>query len=61
MNAVDTNVFVYSMDRNEPAKLAKAQLLLQNLHLSASITTLYTEDMGAPRTIDTVQLVNPFV
>src|SRR5207248_2675155 len=28
---------------------------------AANITTLYTEDMGAPRTIDQIQLVNPFV
>ncbi|WP_254507218.1 PIN domain-containing protein [Anatilimnocola floriformis] len=27
---------------------------------SAGITTLYTEDMGAPRTIDGISLVNPF-
>lgn len=26
----------------------------------AGVATLYTEDMGAPRTIDVVQLVNPF-
>jgi len=26
----------------------------------AGVTTLYTEDMGAPRKIDTVELVNPF-
>jgi predicted nucleic acid-binding protein len=26
----------------------------------AHVTTLYTEDMGAPRKIDTVELVNPF-
>lgn len=26
----------------------------------SGITTLYTEDMGAPRKIDTVDLVNPF-
>jgi predicted nucleic acid-binding protein len=24
------------------------------------VTTLYTEDMGAPRTIDSVELINPF-
>jgi predicted nucleic acid-binding protein len=138
MNAVDTNVFVYSLDRNEPLKQAKAQQLLQDLHVatqptfllwqvlgelvqrlrywrdqgkitgpefvqhvqvfrqlfplalptsgvldhaldlaqryslshwdsmivgacqSAGFTMLYTEDMGAPRIIDTVELVNPF-
>ena len=26
----------------------------------AGVTMLYTEDMGAPRNIDTVELVNPF-
>ena len=31
MNAVDTNVFVYSLDANEPDKQAKAKLLLAGL------------------------------
>jgi predicted nucleic acid-binding protein len=31
MNAVDTNVFVYSLDVSEPIKQAKAQLLLDGL------------------------------
>jgi predicted nucleic acid-binding protein len=31
MNAVDTNVFVYSLDANEPDKQAKAKLLLARL------------------------------
>ncbi|MBW3599214.1 MAG: PIN domain-containing protein [Planctomycetes bacterium] len=31
MNAVDTNVFVYALDTNEPAKQAKAQALLTQL------------------------------
>ena len=26
----------------------------------AGVTTLYTEDIGAPRKIDSVELVNPF-
>ncbi len=29
--------------------------------IEADVDTLYTEDMGAPRQIETVQLVNPFV
>ncbi len=29
--------------------------------LEAGIDTLYTEDMGSPRTIEGVKLVNPFV
>jgi predicted nucleic acid-binding protein len=28
--------------------------------LEAGVTTLYTEDMGAPRKIDTIELINPF-
>jgi predicted nucleic acid-binding protein len=139
MNAVDTNVFLYSVDRNEPTKQLKAQQLLQQLrsgsqptfllwqvlcelgqqlrrwrdqgrltpaefgqhvqafrHVfplsmptpavfdlaliladrfslahwdsmilgacqTAGIAILYTEDMGAPRIIDGVQLINPLV
>jgi predicted nucleic acid-binding protein len=138
MNAVDTNILLYSIDRKEPIKQAKAQQLLQKLHSadevtillwqilgeltqqlrrwrdqgdltpvefsehvqafrhlfplvlptpeafdkaldlseryslshwdsmilgacrSAGATRLYTEDMGSPRTIDGVELVNPF-
>ena len=138
MNAVDTNVFLYSVDRNEPAKQLKAQQLLQQLrsapeptvllwqvlgelaqqlrrwrdqgrltpaeylqHIQAfrhlfplaipeaqafdsaldlgerfslshwdrmvlgacyvdGVTRLYTEDMGAPRRIDAIELINPF-
>lgn len=138
MNAVDTNVLLYSVDRNEPTKQLLAQQLLQQLrsaaeptlllwqvlgelaqqlrrwrdqgrvtasefgqhvqafrHLfplmlptaqafdsaliladrfslshwdsmilgacqAAGATRLYTEDMGAPRTIDGIELINPF-
>jgi predicted nucleic acid-binding protein len=138
MNAVDTNVLLYSIDRNEPIKQLKAQQLLRDLHSaaeptillwqvlgeltqqlrrwcdqgrltpiefsehvqafrhlfplvlptpaafdaaielyarfglshwdsmivgacrSAGATRLYTEDMGSPRTIDGVELINPF-
>jgi predicted nucleic acid-binding protein len=139
MNAVDTNILLYSVDRRDPIKQVKAQAKLQALaigivptvlpwqvigeliqqlrrwrdlslltpvefkkHLSsfrttfplilpdpsvvdhaldladrftlshwdsmllgacraANVTTLFTEDMGAPRTIDTVQLINPLL
>jgi len=138
MNAVDTNVLLYSVDRNEPAKQLKAQQLLSQLRAAAEptfllwqvlgeltqqlrrwrdqnrltptefaqhiqafrhlfplvlptpdvydaaldlserfslshwdsmllgacrasgVTHLYTEDMGSPRTIDGIELVNPF-
>ena len=139
MNAVDTNVFIYRLDRREPVKQGKARSLLRHLALDttptvllwqvlgelvrqlrywqdqgrltrdgflryvavfrglyplimptpevldraldlagrhslshwdsmllgacqeADVTTLYTEDMGAPTTYDGVELVNPFV
>jgi predicted nucleic acid-binding protein len=31
MNAVDSNIFIYSLDRHEAAKQLKAQHLLQQL------------------------------
>jgi predicted nucleic acid-binding protein len=139
MNAVDTNIFLYSIDRSEPTKQLKAQQLLQQLRSApeptfllwqvlgelgqqlrrwrdqgkmtpaeflqhaqafrhpfplsmptpvvfdlalnladrfslahwdsmilaacqaAGIAVLYTEDIGAPRTIDGIQLINPLV
>ena len=138
MNAVDTNILVYSLDRHEPTKQLKAQQLLQQLRAApgatillwhvvgefvqqlrrwrdqgkltatdfaqhiqafrylfplmlptaeafdaalnlaerfslshwdsmilgachaAGATKLYTEDMGAPRKIDGIELINPF-
>lgn len=139
MNAVDTNILIYRLDRHEPVKRAKARALLQKLvsdptptlllwqvageftrqlrawqdqglltratlmryvHVfrrlfplvmptpqvldraldlssrfslshwdsmllgacsEAHVDTLYTEDMGAPTTFDSVRLVNPFI
>jgi predicted nucleic acid-binding protein len=40
MNAVDTNVFVYAMDVDEPIKQAKAQDLFQRLALISGSTVL---------------------
>ena len=138
MNAVDTNVLIYSVDRNDPVKQIKAQQLLQQFRVgveptfllwqvlgetaqqfrrwedqrrlthaefvqhvrsfrylfplvlptadvfdhaldlseryslshwdsmvlgacqAVGVTSFYTEDMGAPRVIDGIQLVNPF-
>lgn len=139
MNAVDTNVLIYSIDRHDPVKRGKARALLRQLQGSTPATvlpwqvvgellrqlrawqdqgqlsrnaverylhlfrrlfplamptaavldraldlssrfslshwdsmllgacveigvaTLYTEDMGAPTTIDRIRLVNPFI
>ena len=40
MNAVDTNVFVYALDNDEPLKQAKAQDLFQRLALASGSTVL---------------------
>jgi predicted nucleic acid-binding protein len=46
MNAIDTNVLLYSIDRNEPAKQLKAQQLLQQLHAAADPTILLWQVLG---------------
>lgn len=60
MNAVDSNIFLYSFDQNEPLKQAKAHQyslshwdsMILGACKEAAVATLYTEDMGAPRIID---------
>ncbi|QDU54085.1 PIN domain-containing protein [Aeoliella mucimassa] len=44
MNAVDTNVLI----------------VCSTACLEAGVTTRYTEDIGAPRRIESLELVNPF-
>ena len=46
MNAVDTNVLLYSVDRNEPTKQLKAQQLLQQLHSASEPTILLWQVLG---------------
>lgn len=46
MNAVDTNVLIYSLDRNEPAKQLKAQQLLLQLRSAAEPTFLLWQVLG---------------
>jgi predicted nucleic acid-binding protein len=46
MNAVDTNVLLYSVDRNEPIKQLKAQQLLQQVHAAAEPTILLWQVLG---------------
>lgn len=40
MNAIDTNVFVYALDADEPVKQAKAQELFQRLAQASGSTVL---------------------
>jgi hypothetical protein len=46
MNAVDTNIFLYSIDRHELAKQMKAQQLLRHLHAVATPTFLFWQVLG---------------
>lgn len=46
MNAIDTNVLLYSVDRNEPAKQLKAQQLLIQLRSAAEPTILLWQVLG---------------
>src|SRR4051812_3567642 len=46
MNAIDPNVFLYSVDRNEPAKQLVAQRLLQQPHSAAEPTVLLWQVIG---------------
>jgi predicted nucleic acid-binding protein len=46
MNAVDTNVLLYSVDRDEPAKQLKAQQLLSQLHSAAEPTVMLWQVLG---------------
>jgi predicted nucleic acid-binding protein len=45
MNAVDTNVLLYSVDRHEPIKQAKAQQTLNELH-AAGTAVLHWQVLG---------------
>jgi predicted nucleic acid-binding protein len=46
MNAVDTNILIYSLDRSEPAKQSKAQQLLLQLGSAAEPTFLLWQVLG---------------
>jgi predicted nucleic acid-binding protein len=46
MNAVDSNILIYSLDRNEPAKQVKAQQLLLQLRSTAEPTVLLWQVLG---------------
>ena len=61
MNAVDTNVVVYSLDQYEPAKRAQTRDLFNRLGQAAGVDTLYSEDLDPGTTYETVTVVNPFL
>ena len=46
MNAVDTNVLIYRLDRREPVKQGKARSLLRQLALDTTPTVLLWQVLG---------------
>ncbi len=42
-------------------RLSHSDSMILGASIEAGVTTLYTEDMGAPTTFDGIQLINPFV
>lgn len=46
MNAVDTNVFIYRLDRRDPVKQGKARSQLRQLALDATPTILVWQVLG---------------
>ena len=46
MNAIDTNIYVYTMDADEPVKQSKAMALLGQLALSPSETVILWQVAG---------------
>jgi predicted nucleic acid-binding protein len=46
MNGVDTNVFIYRLDRNDPVKQAKARDLLRQLASNAEPTVVPWQVLG---------------
>jgi len=51
----------HSLDLSARYNLSHWDSMLLGACLEAGVTTLYTEDMGAPRQIDRLELANPFV
>ncbi|MBY0527473.1 MAG: hypothetical protein K2R98_29020 [Gemmataceae bacterium] len=54
-------VFDRALDLADRYSLSHWDSMLLGACIEAKVDTLFTEDMGAPRQIDSVQLVNPFI
>lgn len=55
------NVLDLALDLSGRHSLSQWDSMLLGACKEAGVTTLYTEDMGAPTTYDGIQLINPFV
>lgn len=49
-----------ALDLSDRYSLSHWDSMLLGACIDAGVTTLYTEDIGAPRKIDSLELVNPF-
>lgn len=54
-------VLDHALDLGSQYSLSHWDSMLLGACVEAGVATLYTEDMGSPRTIDSIQLVNPLV
>ena len=54
------SVLDHALDVSEKYSLSHWDSMLVAACIDAGVDTLYTEDMGAPRQIETVRLINPF-
>jgi predicted nucleic acid-binding protein len=52
--------FEAAVDLSERFSLSHWDSMILGACRAAGVTRLYTEDMGSPRTIDGIELVNPF-
>ena len=57
----DLSVVDHALDLGQRYALSHWDSMLLGACRAANVTTLITEDTGAPRTIDTIQLVNPLI
>ena len=54
-------VMVEALDLSGRYSLSHWDSMILGACKVAKITTLFTEDMGAPRSIDGIQLIDPFI
>jgi predicted nucleic acid-binding protein len=57
----DTTVFDSALELSERYSLAHWDSMLLGACRAAGVNVLYTEDVGAPRTIDGIELINPLL
>jgi predicted nucleic acid-binding protein len=51
----------HALDLGKRYSLAYWDSMILGACVEAAVTTLFTEDMGSPRTIDQIRLVNPLI